>query len=176
MATQPIKTRFELDGEKEYKAAVSEINASLRVLNSEMKLVSEQFKNNDKSVEALTASSDVLSRHYFLAYLQALWRENVSLFPISISQQGDTGTTIGIVFNSFYNCRYLILFTFEVDDTVAPFVSATDIAHSPATLVVATTGFVDISKQGFFRLCCRDFLERAGTSKALTRRSGFEFL
>lgn len=62
MATQPIKTRFELDGEKEYKAAVSEINASLRVLNSEMKLVSEQLKNNDKSVEALTASSDVLSR------------------------------------------------------------------------------------------------------------------
>lgn len=62
MATQPIKTRFELDGEKEYKAAVSEINASLRVLNSEMKLVSEQFKNNDRSVEALTASSDVLSR------------------------------------------------------------------------------------------------------------------
>ena len=62
MATQPIKTRFELDGEQEYKAAVSEINASLRVLNSEMKLVSEQFKNNDKSVEALTASSDVLSR------------------------------------------------------------------------------------------------------------------
>lgn len=62
MATQPIKTRFELDGEKEYKAAVSEINASLRVLNSEMKLVSEQFKNNDKIVEALTASSDVLSR------------------------------------------------------------------------------------------------------------------
>lgn len=62
MATQPIKTRFELDGELEYKAAVSEINASLRVLNSEMKLVSEQFKNNDKSVEALTASSDVLSR------------------------------------------------------------------------------------------------------------------
>lgn len=62
MATQPIKTRFELDGEQEYKAAVSEINASLRVLNSEMKLISEQFKNNDKSVEALTASSDVLSR------------------------------------------------------------------------------------------------------------------
>lgn len=62
MATQPIKTRFELDGEREYKAAVSEINASLRVLNSEMKLVSEQFKNNDKSVEALTASSDVLYR------------------------------------------------------------------------------------------------------------------
>ena len=41
MATQPIKTRFELDGEKEYKAAVSEINASLRVLNSEMKLISD---------------------------------------------------------------------------------------------------------------------------------------
>lgn len=62
MATQPIKTRFELDGEKEYKAAVSEINASLRVLNSEMKLVSAQFATNADSVDALTARSDVLTR------------------------------------------------------------------------------------------------------------------
>lgn len=62
MATQPIKTRFELDGEQEYKAAVSEINASLRVLNSEMKLVSAQFATNADSVDALTARSDVLTR------------------------------------------------------------------------------------------------------------------
>ena len=62
MATQPIKTRFELDGEKEYKAAVSEINASLRVLNSEMKLVSAQFATNADSVDALTARGDVLTR------------------------------------------------------------------------------------------------------------------
>lgn len=62
MATQPIKTRFELDGEKEYKAAVSEINASLRVLNSEMKLVSAQFATNADSVDALTARNDVLTR------------------------------------------------------------------------------------------------------------------
>lgn len=62
MATQPIKTRFELDGEQEYKAVVSEINASLRVLNSEMKLVSAQFATNADSVDALTARSDVLTR------------------------------------------------------------------------------------------------------------------
>jgi hypothetical protein len=62
VATQPIKTRFELDGEQEYKAAVSEINASLRVLNSEMKLVSAQFATNADSVDALTARSDVLTR------------------------------------------------------------------------------------------------------------------
>lgn len=62
MATQPIKTRFELDGEQEYKAAVSEINASLRVLNSEMKLVSAQFATNADSVDALTARGDVLTR------------------------------------------------------------------------------------------------------------------
>ena len=62
MSTQPIKTRFELDGEQEYKAAVSEINASLRVLNSEMKLVSAQFATNADSVDALTARSDVLTR------------------------------------------------------------------------------------------------------------------
>ena len=36
--TQNVKTRLSFDGEAEYKAACKEINSTLKVLNSEMKL------------------------------------------------------------------------------------------------------------------------------------------
>ena len=39
-----------IEGEKEFKKALSEINQSFKVLGSEMKLVSSQFDKNDKSV------------------------------------------------------------------------------------------------------------------------------
>ena len=48
-----------LEGEKEFKKSLAEINNSFKVLGSEMKLVDSQFDKNDKSVEALTASSEV---------------------------------------------------------------------------------------------------------------------
>lgn len=49
-----------LDGEKEFKKALSDINQSFKVLGSEMKLVESQFSKNDNSVEALTARNKVL--------------------------------------------------------------------------------------------------------------------
>lgn len=62
MPTPTIKTKIALDGEKEYKAALSDINSGLKVLDSEMKKVSAQFLDNGDSVEALSAKNDVLSR------------------------------------------------------------------------------------------------------------------
>lgn len=62
MATPTIKTKIALDGEKEYKAALSEINSGLKVLSSEMKLAKEQFSENSDSVEALTQKNDILER------------------------------------------------------------------------------------------------------------------
>ena len=44
-----------LEGEREFKKSLAEINNSFRVLGSEMKLVDSQFDKNDKSAEALTA-------------------------------------------------------------------------------------------------------------------------
>ena len=44
-----------IEGEKEFKKALSEINQSFKVLGSEMKLVSSQFDSNDKSIQALSA-------------------------------------------------------------------------------------------------------------------------
>lgn len=62
MATPSIKTRLEFDNEREYKQAISEINSELRVLDSQMKLVSATYADNDRSVDALAASGRVLEQ------------------------------------------------------------------------------------------------------------------
>ena len=51
-----------LEGEKEFKKALAEINQSFKVLGSEMKLVESQFSKSDNSVEALTARNQVLNK------------------------------------------------------------------------------------------------------------------
>lgn len=51
-----------VEGEKEFKKTLSEINQNFKVLGSEMKLVSSQFDKNDKSVDALTARNQVLNK------------------------------------------------------------------------------------------------------------------
>ena len=62
MSTPPIKTKIAMDGEKEYKAALSDINSGLKVLSSEMKLTAAQFEDNADSMDALTAKGDILER------------------------------------------------------------------------------------------------------------------
>ena len=51
-----------LEGEKEFKKALTDINRSFKVLGSEMKLVASEFDKNDKSVQALSARNSVLNK------------------------------------------------------------------------------------------------------------------
>ena len=51
-----------LEGEKEFKKALADINQSFKVLGSEMNLATSQFDKNDKSVEALAARNKVLRK------------------------------------------------------------------------------------------------------------------
>ena len=51
-----------LEGEKEFKKSIAEINQEFKVLGSEMKLVTAQFDKNDNSIEALTARQSVLTK------------------------------------------------------------------------------------------------------------------
>ena len=62
MATRTAKLRVELDGEKQYKQAISELNSGNRVLASEMKKLAAEYEGNEKSVEALTKKQDLLQR------------------------------------------------------------------------------------------------------------------
>lgn len=62
MANKKIGAGIALDGEKEFKQAVSGINKDLSVLGSEMQKVTAKFSGNEKSMESLTAKSDVYNK------------------------------------------------------------------------------------------------------------------
>ena len=51
-----------IEGEKEFKKALADINQSFKVLGSEMKLVESSFDKNENSVESLAAKNQVLTR------------------------------------------------------------------------------------------------------------------
>ena len=51
-----------VEGEKEFKNALRDINQSFKVLGSEMQLVTSQFDRNDKSIQAVTARNEVLNK------------------------------------------------------------------------------------------------------------------
>lgn len=84
MSTPKIKTTMEITGEKEYKAALSEINSALKVLDSELKLTKEQFVDQGNSVDALTAKHDVLERQYLTQ------KEKVDTLRSALEQVGQT--------------------------------------------------------------------------------------
>ena len=62
MSTPGINTKVKMDGEKEYRAALAQINAGLKNLGAEMRATEQDFADNADSVEALTAKGDVLTR------------------------------------------------------------------------------------------------------------------
>lgn len=61
MATPVANLQIKLAGEQEYKAAVSEINSTLRRLDSELKKADAQFADNASSLEALSQKHGILS-------------------------------------------------------------------------------------------------------------------
>lgn len=57
-----IGARIGIEGEKDYKRAITEIGNSQKVLRSEMELLAAQFEGQEDSVEALTKKHDLLER------------------------------------------------------------------------------------------------------------------
>lgn len=62
MATRTITTKLAIDGETEFKKAMSEVNSALRTTNSEIQLAEAKFKGQANSVEALTEKDRLLRR------------------------------------------------------------------------------------------------------------------
>jgi len=54
--------RLGVEGERDFKASLRDINQTFRVLGSEMQLVSAQFDKNDKSMQAAAARKEALTR------------------------------------------------------------------------------------------------------------------
>lgn len=51
-----------IEGEKEFRQAIRDINTSMRTLGTEMKVVASQFDKNDKSIRSLTSKNEVLNK------------------------------------------------------------------------------------------------------------------
>ena len=62
MAKTDIGPRIGIDGESEFRSALTSIGQQLRTLDTEMKAVTSAFDANDKSQENLAQQSDVLTR------------------------------------------------------------------------------------------------------------------
>ena len=62
MADHKIGAGIALDGEKDFKKAVSGINKDLSVLGTEMQKVTAKFSGNEKSMESLTVQSELYNR------------------------------------------------------------------------------------------------------------------
>ena len=62
MADSSFGSKIGLEGEREFKWAITDINREMRVLGSEMKLVASSFDKNDQSAESLTARNQVLGK------------------------------------------------------------------------------------------------------------------
>ena len=60
--TRNVGAKVVLDGEKEYKQALSELNAGNKTLASEMRKLQAEFKGNTESTEYLTKAGELLER------------------------------------------------------------------------------------------------------------------
>ena len=57
-----IGPRIGIEGEKQFRDAIKDINTHLKTLGTEMMAVTSKFNKNDNSVEALTAKNKVLNK------------------------------------------------------------------------------------------------------------------
>ena len=64
MSLPKIGAVLALDGEREYRSAISSVNVEQRALRAEMKLVTEEFYGQENSIEALTEKHRVLEQQH----------------------------------------------------------------------------------------------------------------
>ena len=62
MGYSDMGIRLGVEGERDFKAALRDINQAFKVLGSEMQLVTAQYDKNDKSTAALTSRNTVLNK------------------------------------------------------------------------------------------------------------------
>lgn len=62
MARYDIGPKIGIEGEKEFRDAINDINRNMKTLGTEMQMVASQFDKGDKSIESYTAKNTVLSK------------------------------------------------------------------------------------------------------------------
>ena len=62
MSQKKIGAKIVIDGEQEFRSALQQSKNALKEFDSELKLVSAQFKNNERSMDALKAKQAVYQK------------------------------------------------------------------------------------------------------------------
>lgn len=62
MSQKKIGAKIVIDGEQEFRAALNQSKQAMKEFDSEMKLVTAQFKDNEKSMEALKSKQEVYQK------------------------------------------------------------------------------------------------------------------
>ena len=85
--------------------------------------------------------------------------KNVGFGAILVFKEGDTTGAVGVVFDSDNDRHFITLGALEVDETIFFLMSATDVTHRDAPLVVASPrAFLDF-EEAFLGLGLGDFVE-----------------
>src|SRR5699024_7982456 len=71
-------------------------------------------------------------------YLQTARRNDVAALAIHVAHQRNMSGTVGIVLETLYLGRNVVLVATEIDDTIVLTMAATTMTHSDVTVVVAT--------------------------------------
>ena len=64
MPTRTISTKLAIEGESQYRAALSKINSEIKTLQSSLRLTESQYQTNANSMQALTAKGEALGALY----------------------------------------------------------------------------------------------------------------
>ena len=91
MAVRTLGAMVKLDGEKEYKEALSNLNAANRVLSTEMRKLQEEYKGNTESTEYLAKAGELLERQLLsqqekVAAIRARYEEAVKTLKESSTE------------------------------------------------------------------------------------------
>lgn len=87
---------IKLQGESEYRRALSQITQNLREVSSEMKVVTSTYDKNDTSTDALTAKSDVLNKRLEEQKSKLkLVSEQYKQYQDAVKQSADEHTQLG---------------------------------------------------------------------------------
>lgn len=87
---------IKLQGESEYRRALSQITQNLREVSSEMKIVTSTYDKNDTSTDALTAKSDVLNKRLEEQKSKLkLVSDQYKLYQNAVKKSADEHTQLG---------------------------------------------------------------------------------
>lgn len=89
MANHVIGAEIRLEGEKDFKRAVSSINTDLKLMGSELKKVESEYKGNENSVSALAAKSEQFTK---IAEAQ---RQKIEVLQKAVEKSREKYTTAG---------------------------------------------------------------------------------